>query len=46
MTRSKSEIKDKVKKNVPLIYEEYPYATGSVALVFLLIGVALGAWWT
>ena len=46
MTRKKSEIKAKVKENVPLIWDEYPYATGAVALVFLLIGVALGAWWS
>ena len=45
MTRSKSEIKDKITKNVPLIWNEFPYATVIVALVFLLIGVALGAWW-
>jgi len=45
MTRTKSEIKSRVKKNVPLIWEVYPYATGAITLVSLIIGVVLGAWW-
>jgi len=45
MTRKKSEIKDRVVKNVPLIWDAYPYATGAVMLVSLLVGVAFGAWW-
>jgi len=41
-----TKIKSRVKKNVPLIWEVYPYATGAVALVFLILGVVLGTWWT
>ena len=46
MTRKKSTVKARVKKNVPLIWDEYPYATAAVALVSLVIGVVLGIWWT
>jgi len=41
MTRSKSEIASRIKKNIPTIWEEYPYATlaiviGSIVLWELL----------
>ncbi len=32
MTRKKSEIKDRVQKNVPKIYEEFPYAFWAVVI--------------
>lgn len=32
MTRKKSEIKDRVKKNVPNIYEDFPYAFWAVVI--------------
>jgi len=47
MTRSKSEIADRIKKNVPSIFETYPYASvaiviGSIALWELLkLGIGI-----
>jgi hypothetical protein len=45
MTRSKSEIKDRVTKNVPLIWDKYPYASSAIAIVCLIVGTVFGAWW-
>jgi len=45
MTRKKSEIKDKIVANVPLIWDAYPYATSAVMLVSFVIGAVFGAWW-
>jgi len=32
MTRSKGEILDRIKKNVPTIWEEYPYSIGVIVV--------------
>ncbi len=32
MTRSKSEIKDRVKKNVPGIFKTFPYASAAIVI--------------
>jgi len=32
MTRSKSEIADRIKKNIPSIFETYPYAVAAIIL--------------
>lgn len=46
MTRSKSQIKAKVKKNVPLIWDAYPYAAAAISLVAFIVGVVVGIWWS
>jgi len=45
MTRSKNEIKDKILKHVPLIWDAYPYATSAVMLVSFVLGAVFGWWW-
>jgi len=45
MTIKKSEIKSRVKKNVPLIWDAYPYAAAAISLVAFVVGVVAGVWW-
>ncbi len=44
MTRKKSEIKDRVQKNVPKIWDEFPYATAAMTLAGFLVGLIVGYW--
>jgi len=37
MTRSKGEILDRIKKNVPTIWEEYPYSAGTIVIGSILL---------
>ena len=41
MTRTKSDIASRVKKNVPAIWETYPLATGAVFVFGVLVGVVV-----
>jgi hypothetical protein len=42
MTRSKSEIKNRIKKNASTVYDDYPYVIGAVVLVSLCVGIVIG----
>ena len=38
------ELANRVKTNAPKMWQQFPVATGAVAIVFFLLGVIVGNW--